>query len=153
MAFKKIESKEAAKAAAPSPEPGRIEKEWVVKRKSVAATKPPQEIVLKISDKERAVSQLRELVKQFKGEIVATEENGVLASLPSGSFSEFEKRLVWVSSAGQADKVIMRKQNTGDLRASQEAEKEGIVEKWREAEKVAADEVSQIVVRILLVQE
>lgn len=153
LAFKKIESKEAAKAAAPSSEPGRIEKEWVVKRKSGAATKPPQEIVLKISDKERAVSQLRELVKQFKGEIVATEENGVLASLPSGSFSEFEKRLVGVSSTGQADKVIMRKQSTGDLRASQEVEKEAIGEKWREPEKVATGEVSRIVVRILLVQE
>jgi hypothetical protein len=153
LALKKIESKEAAKAAAPSPEPGKIEKEWVVRRKSVAATKPPQEIVLKISDREKAISQLRELVKQFRGEIVITKENEFLASLPAGSFSEFNRRLVGVSSTGQADKVIMRKQTTGDLRPPQEAEKEAVGEKWREPEKVATDEESRIVVRILLVQE
>jgi hypothetical protein len=153
LAFKKIESKEAAKAAAPSPEPERIEKEWVVKRKSVAAKKPRQEIVLKISDREKGIFQVRELVKQFKGEIVATEENGLLASLPAGSFSEFKKELVGVSSTGQADKVIMRKQTTGDLRGPQEAEKEAIGEKRREPEKVATDEEGRIVVRILLVQE
>ena len=153
LAFKQIESKEAAKAAAPSPEPGRIEKELLAKKKPVAATKPHQEIVLKISDREKAISQVQELVKQFGGEMLTTKGNGFLASLPASSFSEFEKELVGVSSTGQTDKGMTRKHATGSLRARQEVKKEAMEGKSRETAKLAPDEESRIVVRILLVQE
>ena len=153
LAFKQIESKEAAKAAAPSPEPGRIEKELLAKRKPVASPSPSQEIVLKISDRDKAISQLRELVKQFKGEIVTIEGNRFLASLPASSFSEFEKELAGVSSTGQTDKGMTRRHAAGSLSALHQVEKEAIEEKSKETAKRATDEESRIAVRILLVQE
>jgi hypothetical protein len=152
LAFKQTESKKAARASAPSPEPVKIEKELLTK-KPVAATKPPQEIILRISDREKAASQLRELVKQFKGEIVATEGNGLLASLPAGLFSEFEKELVRISSTGRTDKGIARKYTAEGLRASQEVGNEAVEERSGERAKPVTDEESRIVVRILLVQE
>ena len=153
LALKQIESKEAAKAAAPSPEPGRIEKELLAKKKPVAATKPHQEIVLKISDREKAISQVQELVKQFGGEILTTKGNGFLASLPKSSFSDFKKELEGVSSTGKTDEGIMRKQNAGGLKALHGVEKEASEGKSRETAKLATDEESRVVVRILLVQE
>jgi hypothetical protein len=122
-------------------------------KKSAMAPIAPQEIVLKISDRGKAVSQLRDLVKKFKGEIVTTEGNGFVASLPAGSFSEFEKELVGVSSAGQREKVITRKGTAGGVGGLQEVEKEAVGRKIRVPAKLAADEESRIVVRILLVQE
>jgi hypothetical protein len=153
LAFKQIESKEAAKAAAPSPEPGRIEKELLAKKKPIAATKPHQEIVLKISDREKAISQLRELVRQFKGEIVTIEGNRFLASLPKNSFSDFKKELEGVSSTSKTDEGIMRKQNAGGLKALHGVEKEAVEGKSGEPAKPVTDKENRIVVRILLVQE
>jgi hypothetical protein len=123
------------------------------KLKGAYSPGPPQEIVLKISDRDKAISQLQELVKQFKGEIVTTEGNRFLASLPASSFSEFEKELGGVSSTVQTDKGMTRKHATGSLRALQEVKKEAIEEKSRETAKLATDEESRIIVRILLVQE
>ena len=138
-------SKNVEQAEAPAPGEQKL--------KGAYSPSPPQEIVLKISDRDKAISQLRELVKQFKGEIVTTEGNRFLASLPASSFSEFEKELVGVSSTGQTDKGMTRKHATGSLRARQEVKKEAMEGKSRETAKLATDEESRIVVRILLVQE
>jgi hypothetical protein len=151
--YRTVDSKEAARARTSSSEPEEIGKGLISKEESAMAPKPPQEIVLKISDRDKAISQLRELVKQFKGEIVTTEGNRFLASLPASSFSEFEKELVGVSSTGQTDKGMTRKHATGSLRARQEVKKEAMEGKSRETAKLATDEESRIVVRILLVQE
>jgi hypothetical protein len=153
LAFKQIESKEAAKAAAPSPEAGGIEKELLAKKKPVAATKPHQEIVLKISDRDKAISQVQELVKQFGGKMLTTKGNGFLASLPKNSFSDFKKELEEVSSTSKTDEGIMRKQNAGGLKALHGVEKEAVEGKSGEPAKPVTDEESRIVVRILLVQE
>jgi hypothetical protein len=152
MGYRTLDSREAAKGRARSREPERFEKGLLARKKSVAAAKPSQEIVLRISDRDKAMSQLRELVKQFKGEIVTTEENGFLVSLPAGSFSEFQKELVDVSS-GDADKGAARKQTAEGLGALQEGKKEAIEGKGREPARLVADEGGRVVVRILLVQE
>jgi len=153
LALKQIESKEAAKAAASSPEPGKIEKELRAKKKSVVAAKPPQEIVLKISDREKAISQIQELVKQFGGEMLTTKGYGFLASLPKDSFSDFEKELQGVGSGGKTDKGIMREQSTGSLRALHEVKKEAFEGESGEPAKSVTDKEGRIVVRILLIQE
>ncbi len=153
LAFKQIESKEAAKAAAPSPEPGKIEEELLTKKKPVAATKPSQEIVLKISDQEKATSQVQELVKQFGGEMLTTKGNRFLASLPMDSFPEFEKELAALSASTDAGKVVPRKHVTGRLRAVQGVEKEAVEGESREPAKPVTDIEGRIVVRILLIQE
>ena len=153
MAYQQIESKEAAGAKIPPPGPGKIEKGLAAKEKSVVASKPPQEIILRVSDREKMIFKLQELVKQYGGEMVTTEENMFLASLPTDSLSEFKKELVELSTPTQADKVIAKKQVTGKLKAAPGVKKEEVDEKSKEPAKLAADQESRTVVRILLIQE
>ncbi len=150
MRLGQSESQEAGRA--PSAGPEKFEERLLAEKKSVAATKPFQEIVLRISDRNKAISQLRELVKQFKGEIIATEEKRVLASLPTDSFPEFREKLVDVSST-DTDKGIARKQAAESLGALQEGKKEALEKKGKEPARLVTDEGSRVVVRILLVQE
>ncbi len=153
MASQAIDSKEAARMKVPSPEPGKIERELTAKEKSLVASKPPQEIILRISDREKVISQLHELVKQFGGEVVTTEGDMFLASLPTGSFSEFEKELAGFSSSAKANQLIAKKPVTGSLRAGQGMKTEEVDEKSKGPAKLAADMESRTIVRILLVQE
>jgi hypothetical protein len=153
MAYQQIESKEAARAKAPSPEPGRIGKGLPAKEKSLVVSKPPQEIILRISDREKVIPQLHELVKQFGGEMVTAEENMFVVSLPTASLSGFEKKLAGLSTSTQADKVVAKKQVTGSLRAASGVKREAVDEKSKEPAKLAADQESRTVVRILLIQE
>ncbi len=108
--------------------------------------KPAQEIVLRISDRKKVVSQLQELIKQFGGEVVTTEGNMFVASLPTGSFSEFEKEVAELGSSPREDKLIQGKKADGGLRAAPEA-------KRKEAPRRAADAEGRTTVRIRLIQE
>jgi len=145
--------KETAGVKVPSSEPEKVEKRLPAQGKLAMASKPHQEIVLRISDREKAISQLHKLVRQFGGEIVTAEGDGYLASLPTGSFSEFEKELAELSASTRADKVLTRKPVTVDLMAEQGVKKEKIDEKGKEPAKLATGEESRMIVRILLVQE
>jgi hypothetical protein len=145
--------KEAARTRVPSSEPEKVEKRLPTQEKLAMASKPPQEIVLRISDREKAISQLHELVKQFGGEIVTTEGNRFLASLPTGSFSEFEKELAGLSASTRADKAFVKKPDTRDLMAVEGVKKEAVDEKGKEPAKLANDVAHRTIVRILLVQE
>ena len=153
MAYQQIESKEAAGAKAPPPGPGKIEKGLAAKEKSIVASKPPQEIILRVSDRDKMIFKLQELVKQFGGEMVTAEENMFLASLPTGSFPEFEKELMGLSTPTQADKMIAKKQVAGNLKAAPGVKGEEVDEKSKEPAKRVADQESRTVVRILLIQE
>src|SRR4030042_645860 len=62
--------KEMVKAEAPPLEEKRRESERVGKVMMSLAKKPAREITLKISDREKAVSQVQELAKQLGGEVV-----------------------------------------------------------------------------------
>jgi hypothetical protein len=145
--------KEAAKGKIPSSEPEKVEKERPAQEKLAMASKPPQEIVLRIADREKAISQLHELIKQFGGEIVTTEGNRFLASLPTSSFPEFEKELAELSASADAGKMVPQKHVTGSLREVQGVKKEDVDKKSKEPAKLATDEQSRMIVRILLVQE
>ena len=145
--------KEAARVKVPSSESEKIEKERPAQEKLAMASKPSQEIVLRISDRKKAISQLHELVKQFGGEIVATEGDRFLASLPTGSFSEFEKELAELSASADAGKMVPQKHVAGSLREVQEVKKKEVDEKGKEPVKPANGEGSRMIVRILLVQE
>ena len=161
IAYKVLElkekEKEQEKTKIPSPELEKAGKGFAVKKeksvvtleKSVVTLKPSQEIVLRISDREKVVSRLHELIKQFGGEVVATEENMFVASLPTGSFSEFERELAGLSSSPKGDKLIQEKQAVGNLRAAPAAP--GV--RREEAPKRAADAEGRTTVRILLIQE
>ncbi|PIV20180.1 MAG: hypothetical protein COS40_13900 [Deltaproteobacteria bacterium CG03_land_8_20_14_0_80_45_14] len=153
MTHQAIGSKEAAGGKVLSLKPGKIEKGLVAKEKSVAAPKPPQKMILRISDREKGISQLRDLVKQFGGEMITTEGNMFLASLPTGSFPEFEKELAGLSVSAKTDKVIAKKQVTGSLRAAPVVKREEVDEKSKEPARLATDVESRAIVRILLIQE
>ncbi len=116
MAHQTIGEEDAERLKSLSHKPGNIEKEEGVKEKSPVASKPPHEIVLKISDREKVISQIQELAKQFGGEIVRAEDHMLLASLPQGSVSEFEKELGGLKTDTQKDKALMQKHSPGSFR-------------------------------------
>jgi len=152
-AYQQTESKEVTSAKATPMEPGKIEKGLTAKEKSIVALKPPKEIILKISNREEVILKLQELIKQFKGEIVTTEENIFLASLPTALLSKFEQELVELSAPPKADKVIAKRHVVGGLKAAPEMKKEEADERSREPVKLATDQESRTLIRIRLIQE
>jgi hypothetical protein len=150
MGYQRADSEEVGGAKVSSPAPGKIEKGLVAKEKSMVVSKPSQEIILRFSDRGKVISKLHEMVKQLRGEIIPSEENVFLVSLPTGSFSEFERELAGLSSPTETDKVIAKKRAEGSLNASR---REEFDKKNAEPARPAADEESRIVVRILLIQE
>lgn len=153
MAPQQIESKEAARTGISTPDPPKLETGWTGKEKSVVASRPPQEIILKIRDREKAVSQLDDLIKQFRGEMVTTEGNVIIVSLPTGSLPEFEKELAGRSVPAQADSGIAKKPSVGSLRAAPERKGEEVVEKSKAPPKFAADQEKRTIIFIRLIQE
>jgi len=146
IAHQAFDSKVQEKTKSPSAEPERAGKGFAAKEKSVVTLKPPQEIVLRISDREKVVSELQELIRQFGGEVVVTERNMFVASLPTGFFSEFAKEVAELGSPAKEDKLIQKKQTAGSLRAAP-----GV--RGEESPKRAADAEGRTIVRILLIQE
>jgi hypothetical protein len=153
MASQQIESKEAVRAGIPTPGPDKLEKGLAAKEKSVITSKPPQEITLRIMDREKAVSQIHELVKQFGGEMVTTEGNKFIASLPTDSLPEFEKELAGLSVPTQADKGITKKQIAGSLRAAPGMKREEVDEKSRVPVNVTAGQENRTIIFIHLIQK
>lgn len=119
------------------------------------ASKLPQEIILKISNREEVIPQLHELIKQFGGEMVAAEGNMFLASLPTASFSEFEKELSGLSTSTKTDtdKGVVEKPVAGRLKAVPSLKREGVEEKRKAPTKREADQEGRTIIRILLVPE
>lgn len=152
--YQAFDLKEAGREKVPSSEvPEKIEKGPYAQEKLALASKPDQEIVLKISDRGKAISQLYRLTKQFGGEIITKEGDKFLASLPADSFPQFEKELGRLSSSTEADEAIMRKPATGSARARQEVKREVVEGKAKEPATLATREETRIIVRILLVQD
>jgi len=153
LGYRAVASKEAARANVPAAEPGKIEEELAVREKTLVASKSPQQIILRISDRKKAISRLNELVKQFGGDVVTTKEDMFLASLPTSTFSEFEKELAGFSSSAKADRLIEKKDAVGSLRLAEGAKKEEGDEKRKGSAMLAADTGGRTIVRILLVEE
>ncbi len=153
LGYQAVDSKEAAGASVPSPEPAKIERELAVPEKSRMASKPPQEIILRISDRKKVIPLLHELVKQFGGEVVTTKEEMFLASVPTGSFREFEKELAGISSSSKTDPLIAKKHAKGSLRLEEGVKKEEGDKANQGPARHAADTESRMMVRILLIEE
>jgi hypothetical protein len=151
--YQAVDSKQAARVRVPSPGLGKNERELRVQEKSLVASKRPQEIILKISDRKMVIPQLHELVKQFGGDVIATERDTLLASLPTASLSEFEKELAGFSSSAKADQLIAKKQATEGLKPEQGPKREEGDEKSKGSARLAADAGSRTIVRILLVED
>jgi len=153
MAYQQMESKGVAREKTPPPEPGKIKKELAAREKSLVASKPPQEIILKVSDRKKMIPRLHALVKQFGGEVVAVEGDMFLASLPVGSFPEFEKELAGFSSLAKADQLIAKKETAGNLRFEEGEKRKEANGRGKGSAGLGDDKGSRMIVRILLVEE
>jgi hypothetical protein len=136
-----------------SPEPPKLRGEFVAKQKADEDTKLPQEIILRISDREKVTSQLLELLKQFGGEIITAEKNMLLASLPTNSSPEFEKELIGLRTSVAADKMFTKKPVAGSSKAAPEGKREATEAKSEEPIRHKFAEEGRITIRILLVEE
>ncbi len=104
-------------------------------------------MTLKISDREKALPQVYELVKQLGGKIMREERNVLLASLPVGSLSEFEKGLVQLRSPMAPQRLKPQKDEKESLNLSGKAKRGEIEGSGKES---AIDQKGFIAVRILL---
>jgi hypothetical protein len=147
----RIESKDRVTATLPSPEHETIRKEGIAKQKSIPASKPLEEMVLGISDRVKAISQIHEIIKQFGGEMIRTEDQLLIVSLPTSSISEFKKELGGLSGVSQADALTPPQQDRVRLRAPSKPVREEVDERRRELAGKGTDE-PRTVVRILLLE-
>jgi hypothetical protein len=145
--------KELAKAEPSLLREKKMEKEWVGKGKVSLAAQPLREITLKISDREKTLTQLHELIKKFGGEIVTEEGDTVLASLSISSYSEFEKGLVELSSFMKADKIMSQKDVREGLGLPAGAERKEAEEKVKKPARSAIEKEGYMTIRIILIQE
>ena len=153
--LKEIEkSKIPASEAIPVPsEKKKIESASITKEKASPAAKPPQEIILRTSDRQKTLAQLDELLQQFGGKIITTEGNTFLASLPAATFSEFEKELLGLSSPGKTDKMVQEKDIAESDTVPAGARRIEGEEKAKRPSKFAAEPEDYVVVRVLLLRE
>ena len=128
----------------PSAEEQKKGKQLMAKEKVLFVAKPPREIILRVSQREKAVSQIYELVKQSGGEIEREEGNALLASLPADVLSEFEGRLAELGSSKKLEPAAPHKDSTAGVVSARGVKRREPVEKDRE---------SRIPIRILLLQE
>mgnify|MGYP001040347006 CR=1 FL=1 len=139
-----------------SPAPSETEKMEAAlaeKEEASPAAKPPQEIALRIFDREKTLSLLHELLQQFGGKIITTEGNIFLASLPKATFSEFEKELLELGSPGKADKIMLKKNGMEKLDVPRGAEQRAFKMKRKEQATPQTEMQDYLLVRILLLQE
>jgi len=153
VAYQQAESKVTTREKTPPPEPGKTEKDLAATEKSLVASKPLPEIILKVSDRTKIIPRLRELVKQFGGEAVAVKGNVFIASLPAGSFPEFEKELAEFSIPAKADQLVAKKETAGRMRLEEEGKKKLADERSKGPAGLGADGGSRTIVRIFLVEE
>jgi hypothetical protein len=139
-----------------SPAPSEMEKmePALAKREQAPpAAKPPQEIALRISDREKTLSLLHELLQQFGGKIITTEGNIFLASIPKATFPEFEKELLELGSPGKADKMMLRRNGMEKLDVPGGTEQKSFGAKGKEQATPQTEMQDYLLVRILLLPD
>ncbi len=151
--YQAVDSKKVARASAPSPEPGKMERELASREKPFIASVPPQEITLRISDRKKVIPLLRDLVKQFGGELVTTQEDMFLVSLPAHSFSGFKKELAGISTSSGPDRMVAKKQAVGNLGLEEGMKGKESDERSKGPAKLAGDMESRTIVRIFLIEQ
>jgi hypothetical protein len=145
-----------AELKAPPPEQKKVDKMMLAEESPSPASIsiPVQEIALRTSDAGKSLSELQAMVRQFGGEIVEEKENVLLASLPTASYPEFERKLEGMASPQKAEPAAPQQVAPRTLRTSPRAkEEEESVGKGKELRRSMADQAGRITVRILLIQE
>ncbi len=142
-----------AESKAPPPQEKKMDKIALAKESPAAATIPAHEIIVRTSDQEKALSELQGLVKEFGGEIVREEGHILLASLPTASYPEFERRLERMTFPQKAEPAAPQQVAPRALRTSPGGKEEESVGKGKELKRSMADQPSRITIRILLIKE
>lgn len=145
--------KESEKVEAQPAEASKRVKQMVKKDGGLFATESPQEIVLKITNRERALFQIRELVKQSGGEIAEEEGNIILASLPVTSFSQFERELAGLDSLKKEDRSALQTEAMETKGGLLGMRGEVVGKKDKTLAKPLSDKEKRISLRILLIEE
>ena len=144
--------RETEKTKTPSFSQEKIGGVLVAKKEASLASRISQEITLRISDREKTFSRFYTLVDQFGGEIISAEGNIFLASIPVGSFSEFEKELKGLSSSGKPSKITPQKDDGATAGVFSKVQKREVGERHKETSPMT-DRENRIVVRIVLLEE
>jgi hypothetical protein len=142
------------KAGAPQPPLLKAKKgegTGVVRDVASSGMKPSQEIVLKSDDPEKSVSQIQELVKQFKGEILNFEGNNLLVSLPDTSLQEFRKQLEGAKASAPKQSLPLREGKVGSVAEGGSRRREA-GEKDKEPFRSDAENEGRVIIRIVLMQ-
>jgi hypothetical protein len=147
------ESSSLSKVSPAPPETGKMEPALAIKEEAPPAAKPPQEIALRIFDREKTLNLLHELLQQFGGKIITTEGNIFLASLPKATFSEFEKELLELGSPRKADKMVLKKKGMEKLDVAGGTEQRAFETKGKEQATPHGEIQDYLLVRILLLPE
>ena len=147
------EEKSIAELKAPPPEGKKADRTILAKESPSLASMPGpiQEIVLRTSDPEKSLSELQAMVKEFGGEVIKEEENVLLASLPTGSLSEFKKELEERSFSKKAEAAAPQREAPRALKLSPKAKEVGGEEK--EMGRPMTGQEGRITVRILVIKE
>jgi hypothetical protein len=127
------------------------EKTLVKKEQPPPVPRPPHEIVMKISDREKSLNQLHALLQEFGGEIVTKEGDIFLASLPADTFSDFEKKLSELGSSEEESKVMVMEEPKSRGGTSERARRMEFQGKGKET--LEAESSDRILLRIHLLQE
>jgi len=148
------EEKSIAELKAPPPEGKKADRTMLAKESPSPASLPGpiQEIVLRTPDPEKSLSELQAMVKQFGGEIVKEKENVLLASLPTGSLSEFKKELEERSFSKKAEAAAPQREAPRALKLSPKAKEVG-GGKEKEMGRPMTGQEGRITVRILVIKE
>jgi hypothetical protein len=115
--------------------------------------KTPQEIFLRVSNRKNVLYQLHQLIKQYGGELVKEERNILWASLPAGSFREFEKELSGMGLSDKEDKRAEEKQTTKRLNDTVEGMSKEVKEEGKASVTSKDDGKRDIAIRIILLEE
>jgi hypothetical protein len=136
--------KESERAESQPAEVDKEKKPVLAKEKALFAAKPLREIILKVSQREKVLSRIQELVKQSGGKIEKEEGDALLAFLPAASLPKFEERLAELSSPKEGAPMVPKKDAVGETSSSAEVKRRDAAEQGKE---------SLIPIRILLLQD
>jgi hypothetical protein len=114
--------------------------------------KPSEEIILKSDDSKKRVSDIQELVKQFRGEILNLEGNNLLVSLPDTSLQEFKRQLEGARPSVQKQALPLREGRVGPA-AEGGSKRRGTGEKDKETLRSDDGKEGRIIIRIVLIEE
>jgi hypothetical protein len=144
---------ERPKAETPPPGEHKREGERMGQEMISLAKKSAIEMTLKMTNREKAISGLQDLVKGLGGELTVEEENVLLTSLPASSYAEFEKGFIKIGSSFEGQGVTARAEKKDALSVPPRANMRSVEEKEGMPSSPVGVREDQVLIRIRLSPE